>query len=79
MDYGNLIRYSIGGLTMTMERYIRAIAGSFVLLSLLLGYLYSPYWHLFTAFVGANLLQSAFTKWCLMEDILHKLGVPKTS
>ena len=46
---------------MTMERYIRAIAGSFILLSLLLGYLYSPYWHLFTAFVGANLLQSAFT------------------
>ena len=46
-----------------------AIAGSFVLLSLLLGYLFSPYWHLFTAFVGANLLQSAFTKWCLMEDI----------
>jgi hypothetical protein len=37
---------------MTMERYIRAIAGSFVLLSLLLGYLYSPWWHLFTAFVG---------------------------
>ena len=79
MDYGNLIRYSIGELTMTMERYIRAIAGSFILLSLLLGYLYSPYWHLFTAFVGANLLQSAFTKWCLMEDILHKLGMPNTS
>jgi hypothetical protein len=79
MDYGNFIRISIGGLTMTMERYIRAIAGSFVLPSLLLGYLYSPWWHLFTAFVGANLLQSAFTKWCLMEDILHKLGVPKTN
>jgi hypothetical protein len=69
----------IGGIAMTMELYIRAIAGSFVLLSLLLGFLYSPYWHLFTAFVGANLLQSAFTKWCLMEEILHKLGVPKTS
>jgi hypothetical protein len=68
----------IGGIIMTTENYIRAIAGSFILLSLLLGYLYSPYWHLFTAFVGANLLQSAFTKWCLMEDILHKLGVPKT-
>jgi hypothetical protein len=68
----------IGGLVMTMERYIRAIAGSFVLLSLLLGYLYSPYWHLFTAFVGANLLQSAFTKWCLMEDILRKFGLPVT-
>jgi hypothetical protein len=63
---------------MTMERLIRAIAGSFILLSLLLGYLYSPYWHLFTAFVGANLLQSAFTQWCLMEDILKKLGVAQT-
>jgi Inner membrane protein YgaP-like, transmembrane domain len=63
---------------MTMERYIRAIAGSFILLSMLLGYLYSPYWYLFTAFVGANLLQSAFTNWCLMEKILCKLGLPKT-
>ncbi len=71
-------RSSFGEITMNMERYIRAIAGSFILLSLLLGYLYSPYWHLFTAFVGANLLQSAFTRWCLMENILHKLGVPKT-
>lgn len=62
---------------MKMEQIIRAIAGSFVLVSLLLGYLHSPYWHLFTAFVGLNLLQSAFTKWCLMEDILTKLGVKK--
>jgi len=46
---------------MKMEQYIRAIAGSFVLLSLVLGYWRSPYWHLFTAFVGVNLLQSAFT------------------
>lgn len=61
-----------------MEGYIRAIAGSFVLLSLALGYLYSPYWHLFTAFVGLNLLQSAFTKWCLMEKFLARLGVPET-
>jgi H+/gluconate symporter-like permease len=60
---------------MTMERYIRAIAGCFVLGSLILGYLHSPYWHLFTAFVGLNLLQSAFTKWCLMENILEKLGI----
>ena len=62
---------------MTMERYIRAIAGSFILASLLLAYYVSPYWLWFTAFVGANLLQSAFTKWCLMEDILAKLGVAK--
>jgi hypothetical protein len=61
-----------------MEGYIRAIAGSFILLSLALGYLYSPYWHLFTAFVGFNLLQSAFTKWCLMEKFLARLGVPET-
>ena len=64
---------------MRMEQYIRAIAGSFILLSLGLGYLYSPYWHLFTAFVGLNLLQSAFTKWCLMEKILSKLGIAKTT
>lgn len=62
---------------MTMEQYIRAIAGTFVLVSLALGYLFSPYWHLFTAFVGLNLLQSAFTKWCLMETILAKLGLAK--
>ncbi len=62
----------------TMEGFIRAIAGSFVLLSLALGYVYSPYWHLFTAFVGLNLVQSAFTGWCLMEKILARLGVPET-
>ena len=64
---------------MRMDQYIRAIAGSFVLISLALGYLHSPYWHLFTAFVGLNLLQSAFTKWCLMEDILSKLGLAEKS
>jgi hypothetical protein len=57
---------------MTMENTIRAVAGTFVLVSVTLGYLVSPYWFLFTLFVGANLLQSAFTKWCLMEDILKK-------
>ena len=60
---------------MTVERYIRLIAGSFVLVSLALGYWVSPYWYLFTAFVGLNLFQSALTRWCLMEDILHKLGL----
>jgi hypothetical protein len=54
---------------------IRRIAGTFVLASLALGYWVSPWWFLFTAFVGFNLLQSSFTKWCLMEDILAKLGV----
>lgn len=60
---------------MTLERYIRLIAGSFILISLTLGHWVSPYWYLFTAFVGANLFQSALTRWCLMEDILRKLGV----
>lgn len=60
-----------------MEHYIRAIAGIVVLASLLLAHFHSPYWLWFTAFVGANLLQSAFTKWCLMEDILEKLGIAK--
>jgi hypothetical protein len=60
---------------MTMNDYIRAIAGSFVLISLALGAFVTPYAYLFTAFVGLNLLQSAFTHWCLMEIILESLGV----
>jgi hypothetical protein len=60
---------------MTIHQYLRAIAGSFVLASLLLGYFVSPYWFLFTAFVGLNLLQSAFTDWCPMITFLRKLGV----
>ena len=62
---------------MEMHYIIRGIAGTFVLVSLALGYLYSPWWHLFTAFVGLNLLQSSLTKWCLMENILRSLGVAK--
>lgn len=64
---------------MKMENMIRAIAGTFVLASLALGYIFHPYWHLFTAFVGLNLLQSAFTHWCLMEKILAKLGLGQCS
>jgi hypothetical protein len=60
---------------MTVERYIRIIAGSFVLISLALAHWVSLYWLWFTVFVGANLLQSGFTNWCLMEDILKKIGV----
>ena len=56
---------------MPLEMTIRAIAGTFVLTSLALGWFVSPYWFLFTTFVGANLLQSAFTRWCLMEKILR--------
>jgi hypothetical protein len=62
---------------MTIERYIRLIAGSFVLISLALAHWVNPNWLWFTAFVGANLFQSALTRWCLMEDILVKLGVGK--
>jgi H+/gluconate symporter-like permease len=60
---------------MTLERWIRLIAGTFILMSLILSRVHSPYWLLFTAFVGLNLLQSALARWCLMEDILRKLGV----
>lgn len=60
---------------MTMERVIRAVAGTFVLISLALGWWVHPGWFLFTAFVGVNLIQSSFTRWCLMEDILDKLGL----
>lgn len=64
-------------MTMPMERIIRAIAGTFIITSLVLSRVHHPYWLFFTAFVGLNLLQSAFTGWCLMEDILKKLGVQK--
>jgi hypothetical protein len=60
---------------MTVDRYLRLIAGSFILLSLALGYWVHPAWFLFTAFVGLNLLQSAFTNWCPAMSILKKLGV----
>ncbi|WP_300454967.1 DUF2892 domain-containing protein [Desulfobacula sp.] len=58
---------------MKMEQYIRAIAGTLILVSLILGQLHSHYWLLFTAFVGLNLLQSAFTNLCPMETILEKI------
>jgi hypothetical protein len=58
-----------------MERIIRAIAGTFIMASLLLAIYVNINWLWFTAFIGANLLQSSFTKWCLMEDILKYFGV----
>ena len=64
---------------MTMNNMIRVIAGAFIVISLALSQFHSPYWLLFTAFVGVNLFQSGFTKWCLLEDILAKFGVPKES
>lgn len=58
---------------MSIEHRIRLIAGTFILASLALGWWVHPAWYLFTAFVGLNLVQSSFTRWCLMEDILRKL------
>ena len=60
-----------------IERVIRGIAGTFVTVSLVLGYFVSPYWFLFTLFVGLNLFQSAFTQWCLAEQVLLGLGIGK--
>lgn len=60
---------------MYLENWIRLIAGIFVLVSLALGLLVSRYWFIFTAFVGANLAQSALTGFCPMEIFLKKLGV----
>jgi hypothetical protein len=62
---------------MKIEQAIRAIAGTFILTSLALAHFVNPNWLWFTVFVGANLLQSAFTRWCLMETILAKLGLEK--
>jgi hypothetical protein len=58
-----------------INRYIRAIAGAFVAISVLMAYFVNINWVWFTLFVGVNLFQSAFTKWCLMENILKALGV----
>jgi hypothetical protein len=60
---------------MTIDRYLRLIAGFFVLLSLALGTWVNPSWYWFTAFVGLNLFQSAFTNWCPMMFFLRKLCV----
>jgi hypothetical protein len=66
---------------MSSWQIVRVVAGAFILLSLALGIPGSPvfhsgWWLAFTAFVGVNLLQSGFTKWCLMEQIVRKLGAP---
>ncbi|MBK7930134.1 MAG: DUF2892 domain-containing protein [Bryobacterales bacterium] len=60
---------------MTVDRYLRMIAGLIVLLTLALGHYVNPNWYYFTAFVGLNLFQSAFTNWCPMMSILRKIGV----
>ena len=60
---------------MSVEAGIRMVAGVFVLASVALGYWVNPWWFAFTAFVGLNLLQSAFTGWCPMMAILRRLGL----
>jgi len=64
---------------MTIERIVHIVAGTFILASLALAHFVSPNWLFFTAFVGLNLLQSGFTKFCPMANILKKLGVPATA
>ncbi len=59
------------------ERIVRAVAGIFILVSILLAVYVNINWLYFTGFVGINLFQSSITKWCLMTEILTKLGVPK--
>lgn len=56
------------------DKIIRVVAGSFIILSVSLGYFHSPYWFLFTLFVGVNLIQSAITGFCPLCKILAKLG-----
>lgn len=61
--------------TFTVERGLRLVAGLFVMLSVLLGVYVSPWFFAFTAFVGANLFQSAFTNWCPMMVVLRRTGL----
>jgi len=56
-----------------INKLIKRIAGIFIISSVLLGMYVNPNFYWFTLFVGANLLQSSFTNWCLMEDILRKV------
>lgn len=60
---------------MKREHIIRFFAGTLVLVGLLFGTLVSPWWLLICAFVGLNLVQSSFTKWCLLENILKKYNI----
>lgn len=60
---------------MRVEEALRMIAGIFIMISVALGVWVNPWWFAFTAFVGLNLFQSAFTKWCPMMAILKKAGL----
>jgi hypothetical protein len=59
---------------MTIDNLLHMIAGTFVVLSVTLGYFISPYFYIFTAFVGVNLIQSAFSGWCPMMTFLRWMG-----
>ena len=61
--------------SLNIDRLVLTIAGSFILLSVLLSVFHSPYWLFFTAFVGANLLQASFTGFCPLAIMLKKAGV----
>lgn len=61
--------------TSTIDQWVYRLAGTFVLVSLVLAHVHSPYWLWFTAFVGANLLQASFTGFCPLAIVLRKLGV----
>ncbi len=61
---------------MTVERALRLLSGTFVMATVALGYFVSPWWFLFTAFVGLNLFQSAFTNWCPAMAIFRWMGLP---
>ena len=60
---------------MSIDRIVFAFAGAMILLSLALGYLFTPYWLMLAVFVGLNMLQAAFTGFCPLALILKKLGV----
>ena len=63
------------GVDMKINEWLRLIAGFFIMVSVVLGYAVSGWWYLFTLFIGLNLFQSAFTKWCPMITILKTIGV----
>lgn len=63
---------------MNVNEALRLIAGFFILVSVALGWFVHPGFYLFTAFVGLNLMQSAFTRWCPMMAILRKAGVKES-
>lgn len=64
---------------MSIEQALRLIAGTFIVISVVLSVLHSPYWLIFTVFVGLNLLQSGITNWCPMVWLLEKMGLPHCS